>query len=572
MPLITKASLLSLFDLRDLSKRLLVIYSIAFASGFVLTIIYYCLNLYNSCISTALFCACLGAVLILKKTGILNKTEYYFLFIVSAHLIISVLVEGAQSGQYFYYFPLLIGIPVIIDFEKSNFKRLLLNFSITVISFLICIFLGLYTTPIERVPHHIGSIIFMCNALSSVFMTASFAGAFINSQKLTFEELIEEKNNTISSRTRFLSTMGHELRTPLNGVLGAVNLLKEEKYLPEDNEYYRILKYCSKHMLSLVNDILDFNKIEAGKLEVYTVEMNLKQLITDATLPFQNSFEEKNLQLLVDIEPEVDELILGDDIRIIQILNNLLSNALKFTEKGFVKLSVRCRQKDNAELTAEFTVEDTGLGIAKEDQSKIFESFWQVYDESTRKYTGTGLGLSICIRLLELMNSSLKLESEKGKGTTFSFAIAFKLATKHQSPLLNLKPETNDLSDLNILIAEDNKINMMIAKKILTGYKAAVTCAYNGQEALDLLTESTNYSLILMDLEMPVMNGFTAIVELRKLYPTIPVIAFTASMMDQEMLAELMQLGFTDFIPKPFEPIQMFTMLKKHALLPVVAS
>ncbi|WP_198170120.1 ATP-binding response regulator [Mucilaginibacter arboris] len=421
----------------------------------------------------------------------------------------------------------------------------------------------------EPVPHAAQAKIYLCNALTSIIMTASFAGAFIFSQKLNFEELIEEKNNTISSRTRFLSTMGHELRTPLNGVLGAVNLLKEEKYLADDNEYFRILKYCSGHMLNLVNDILDFNKIEAGKLEIHPIELNLKQLITDSTLPFYNSFEEKNLQLMVDIAPELDAFVLGDDIRIIQILNNLLSNALKFTAKGYVKLSLLCMQKSNNKLRTKFIVEDTGLGIDKEDQSKIFESFWQVYDSSTRKYNGTGLGLSICLRLLELMNSSLKLKSEKGKGSIFSFEIEFELLTKQTSSLTGIKQGPEDLEGLRILVAEDNKINMMIAKKILTGYKASITCVFDGQEALDALELDANYSLILMDLEMPVMNGFTAITHVKTLYPTIPVLAFTASLIDQEMLADLLTSGFTDFIPKPFEPHQMFNLIKKYAVLSV---
>lgn len=322
-------------------------------------------------------------------------------------------------------------------------------------------------------------------------------------------------------------------------------------------------------MLNLVNDILDFNKIEAGKLEVHPVELNLQQLITDSTLPFYNSFEEKNLQLMVDIAPGLDVFVLGDDIRIIQILNNLLSNALKFTEKGYVKLSLLCKQKDNKKLTARFIVEDTGLGIEKEDQSKIFESFWQVYDASTRKYTGTGLGLSICIRLLELMNSKLELKSEKGKGSVFSFEIEFEILAKQGSALTGIKHHSEDLEGLKILVAEDNKINMMIAKKILSGYKAEVTCAYNGKEALDILEQGTDYSLILMDLEMPVMNGFTAIIEVKKLYPVIPVIAFTASLIDQEMLGELLLSGFTDFILKPFEPQKMFNLIKKHtALIP----
>lgn len=570
MPFLTKLSFLSVINIRDVNTRLIFIYSAAITAGLVLAIYFYSLNLKFSAVSTLVFCFCMALAMFLKKKGIIHKAEYYFLIIVSAHLMVSALVEGLQSGQYFYYFPLLIGIPVIIDFEKSNYKILLFNFTLTVVSFLICISIGLEINPLEKIPIEISKKVFIYNAVFSILMTVAFAFTFIYFQKLNYEELIEQKNNTISSRTKFLSTMGHELRTPLNGILGAVHLLNEEKYLTEENEYFRILKYCSKHMLNLVNDILDFNKIEAGKLEVHLVGLNLRNLITNAILPFQNSFEEKNLQLLVNVAPELDEMIMGDDIRIIQILNNLLSNSLKFTEKGFVKLSVLCKQKNSTELEAEFIVEDTGLGIAKEDQGKIFENFWQVYDKSTRKYTGTGLGLSICLRLLELMDSSLKLTSEKDKGSTFSFTINFQLAAKQQLPLFYNKPDVEDLTGFQILIAEDNKINMMIARKILTGYKASVTCAYNGQEALDILEQSAHYTLILMDLEMPVMNGFTAIVKIKKLYPNIPVIAFTASLMDQNMLAELMLMGFIDFIPKPFEPHQMFNIVKKHVELIMV--
>ncbi|RYY06925.1 MAG: response regulator, partial [Sphingobacteriaceae bacterium] len=511
MPLFTKAAILSIFDLRILEKRLFVIYAMTLGVGLLLTIYYYVLNLPYSGSSTAIFCVCLSVVMLLKKFSWIVNTEYYFLSIVSIHLIASVFVEGAQSGQYLYYFPLLIGIPVIIDYERSNYKILLFNSAITFISFVICILLGVYTLPLEDIPRVVSTKVFVYNAITSILMTAGFGFSFIYSHKLNFDVLIEQKNNTISSRTRFLSTMGHELRTPLNGVLGAVNLLKEEKYLSEDNEYFRILKYCSVHMLNLVNDILDFNKIEAGKLEIHEVEINLKQLIADAALPFYNSFEEKNLKFIVDVDPELDKMIMGDDIRIIQIMNNLLSNSLKFTHNGYVKLSVLCDAKVDNTVTANFIIEDTGLGIAKQDQNKIFEGFWQENDPTTRKYTGSGLGLSICTRLLALMNSSLNLESEKGQGSTFNFKINFTLAENLSSLLPENKYEREDLANIRILIAEDNKINMMIAKKILNSYKAEIICAYNGQEALDILQHDTNFNVILMDLEMPVMNGFTAV-------------------------------------------------------------
>ncbi|RYE28941.1 MAG: response regulator [Sphingobacteriaceae bacterium] len=567
MPLFKKEALLSIFDLRILEKRLFVIYTMTLLTALSLTVYYYALNLPYSGFCTGVFCVVLSVVLLLKKINWVNKTEYCFLIIVSAHLIMSVFIEGAQSGQYLYYFPLLIGIPVIIDYERVNYKTLLFNSAITFTSFVVCILLGVYTMPLENIPHTVSAKVFIFNAISALLMTAGFGFSFIYSHKLNFDGLIEQKNNTITSRTRFLSTMGHELRTPLNGVIGAVNLLKEEKYLAEDNEYFRILKYCSVHMLNLVNDILDFNKIEAGKLELHKVALNLKQLICDAALPFYNGFEEKNLKFWVEVDPELDKTLMIDDIRIIQIMNNLLSNALKFTQNGHVKLSVHCAAKSDNMVTAGFCVEDTGLGIDKKDQHKIFEGFWQENDPATRKYTGSGLGLSICNRLLELMDSKLNLESEKGNGSKFTFKIDFDIAKQSPTLLPENKYEPEDLANVRILIAEDNKINMMIAKKILSSFKAEITCAYNGQEALDILQQDTNFTVVLMDLEMPVMNGFTAVTHVKNLYPAIPVIAFTASLLDQQMLTELFIMGFSDFIPKPFEPNQIFSLIKKH--LPV---
>lgn len=224
-----KASILSFFDIREVSKRSFLIYLMAFFAGLILAIIYYRLNLRISCLSSIIFCACLGIMMILMQLNVIKKTEYYFLFMISTHLIVSSLIEGSQSGQYFYYFPILIGIPVITDPKTSNYKTLFFNFTLALLSFLTCIYLGLNTSPIEPIPVGIAAKMFMSNALSSVLMTMLFGFIFIYFQKRNFEVLIEEKNNTISSRTRFLSTMGHELRTPLNGVLGAVNLLKDVK-------------------------------------------------------------------------------------------------------------------------------------------------------------------------------------------------------------------------------------------------------------------------------------------------------------------------------------------------------
>jgi CheY-like chemotaxis protein len=282
-------------------------------------------------------------------------------------------------------------------------------------------------------------------------------------------------------------------------------------------------------------------------------------------LPFYNHIEEKNLQLIVEIDPMLDINVLVDDVRLIQIFNNLLSNSMKFTEHGYIKLSAECECIDALSLNVNFFVEDSGIGINEEHQSKIFECFGQVYNESSRKYTGTGLGLTICLRLLQLMGSSLQLVSEKQKGSTFSFNLTLSRPDEHIKETDQVVSETGDISGLRILIVEDNQINMVIAKKILNGQHALCDAAYNGKEALELLEKDAVYDMILLDLEMPVMDGYTAILKMKCLHLEIPVIALTASLIDYQKVTELLSIGFEDCIPKPFQPQHLFSQIKKHA-------
>ncbi len=287
-------------------------------------------------------------------------------------------------------------------------------------------------------------------------------------------------------------------------------------------------------------------------------------MLSKTIKPFIALSIEKDVDIKIEVAPEIDVLVLADDLRLVQVFNNLFTNALKFTKSGFVTLKAVCKNINERSITVTFSVEDTGMGIDAADQNRIFESFWQVYDENTKELTGTGLGLSICLRLLKLMGSTLTLESEKGKGSKFIFDIEFDYADKQQ---LNTAAEISDesnLSGVNILLVEDNKINMMVAKKILTGSKAMVTSAYDGKEALDTLAGNAAFQLILLDLEMPVMNGYTAIYEMKKLYPRIPVVALTASRVDQQMLDDLLASGFNDCMLKPFQPHELISTVQKN--------
>ncbi len=557
-----------LYSISEIYKRTKQLAFVAIAIGFLVFIIYWIAGLYNNAIMSLVFCCVISLILYLKHKEIINNTKLPVITFVSLSLIIFTLKEGLGTGLYLYYFPLMVAIPVIVDNHKTYIKKIVLYFTISAVCFVICIVVGKFHQPWEPLSVFNKQIIFCINSFFAVVTTIGFAFVNIFFERKYLKELLEQKNRTINTRTQFLSTMGHELRTPLNGIIGAINILKNEPGLVGQQEYFEILKYCSDHMLNQVNDILDFNKIEAGKLEIHPVEVNLKRLLVNSTIPFQNQFEEKNLELKVIIDPELDTIVLADDVRLIQVLNNLFSNAGKFTKKGYVKLEVKLISKDKDWLQVKFSVTDTGSGIAEKNLKYIFDNFGQVYDKSTRKNTGSGLGLNICLRILKLMDSKLEVKSAVGVGSTFSFDIKFKKIDQQKIVEQSLTRENTNLAGVKILLVEDNKINMIVAVKTLMDLKAVCTKAFNGQEALALLEENADYQIVLMDLEMPVMDGYATVNVVKKNWPNIPVLAFTATMMDLEMLDNLKAIGFADYISKPFQPSHLMAQIKKYTEIP----
>ncbi|RYE36655.1 MAG: response regulator [Sphingobacteriaceae bacterium] len=558
-----------LHSVSEINKRTGQIATVAIILGFFMSVIYFSLGLYNIALMVACFCFGIGLLMFLNHKNIIKNTKLPLVVFVSISLIAFAANEGYGTGQYLYYFPSIISIPIIVDNQKTYFNKVIFYFIISGTCFIACVLVGILHHPWETVSETNRARIFLINAVSSLSATIGFAYINVSLERKYLKFLIDQKNNTINSRTQFLSTMGHELRTPLNGIIGVIDLLKKTESLPEQQEYFNILKYCSDQMLYQVNDILDFNKIEAGKLEIHAVDVNLNQLLVNSVMPFINLFEAKKLKLLLDVDPDLNRILLVDDVRIIQILNNLLSNAGKFTNAGFVKLSASVISRDTATIRVKFTVEDTGNGIAKEDQERVFDSFDQVFDVNTRKITGSGLGLTICNQILELMDSKMELQSEKGVGSTFSFTVDFAIPTANYTIETAPAIKADSLRGMNILVVEDNQINMIIAQKMLDGLEAKSVKAYNGEEAIAALSaEHAPFNIILMDLEMPVMDGYTAIKIIKNRWAHIPVLAFTATMMDNETLQELRNIGFKDYVSKPFQNQILFSQIEKYALAP----
>lgn len=378
----------------------------------------------------------------------------------------------------------------------------------------------------------------------------------ISNVRMTEFELMKAKEKAevaVKVKTRFLSNMSHELRTPLNGIIGATNLLLQEDRLPQQQPFFDTLKYSSEHMMVLINDILDFNKMEAGKLELVIAPVNIQSFIKKVATQFNVQVNEKGLKLVVDVEDWLDIELMADETRLNQVLSNLLSNAIKFTENGQIVLAVRKIAASSTRATVQFIVRDTGIGIAREKHREIFESFTQADIDTTRKYGGTGLGLTITKKLVNMFNGELQLESESGKGSTFHFTIELPI-NENRKRYINEDQSRQlvTLSGAQVLIAEDNPVNLSVAKRFLQKWGITVTEAQNGRIAVEKFARG-RFDVLLIDLEMPEMDGATALQHIRRIDPDIPVIAFTAAVYEN-MYADLISKGFTDFIHKPFRP------------------
>jgi CheY-like chemotaxis protein len=348
----------------------------------------------------------------------------------------------------------------------------------------------------------------------------------------------------------------------MNAVIGFTHLLLQNPR--EDQvEYLKILKFSGENLLVLINDILDFSKIEAGKLEFENVDFSVKDLMRNIRSAMIQRANEKDIQLKLMIDEDLPDAVIGDPVRLGQILTNLISNALKFTNEGKVVVEASLVKYTNQTTTISFEVKDTGIGIPKDKQQSIFESFTQASSDTTRKYGGTGLGLTITKRLLEMQGSSIKVESEPGAGSVFSFNLTFPNSTLKLQPTASgqFPALPGSLQGTRILLAEDNQINVLLAKQFLKQWDVECDVAENGQLAVQL-AQTNDYDMILMDLQMPDMDGYTATEEIRKLEPAsrykkLPIIALTASaMLDNKDKAYT--VGMDDYISKPFNPDDLY--------------
>ena len=375
--------------------------------------------------------------------------------------------------------------------------------------------------------------------------------------KKEYEEKLKETNDRLNQAIRFkdifLANMSHEIRTPMNAIMGFSNLLSNTSLTYEQKEYLHSITTASKNLLVIINDILDLSKIEAGKITLENEVISLKEILESAIKFSEQKAVEKGIEIILRIDKKIPNAVRGDSVRLTQILVNLISNAVKFTEKGRVEISADVAFRTGLKADIIFRVKDTGIGIPPEKIETVFERFEQASASTSRRYGGTGLGLSIVKMLVELHKGTIDVESAEGKGSSFSFRISYSVAD--ESHLLKAytleRQKSRILEGLHILVAEDNELNQKLVTKYLTGQGASVKLAINGIKCLELL-HTGRFDVILMDLHMPDMDGYETTKTIRNSYRMpIPIIACTADTMAGEK-EKCLEVGMNGYISKPY--------------------
>ncbi|HVV06172.1 MAG TPA: ATP-binding protein [Puia sp.] len=383
------------------------------------------------------------------------------------------------------------------------------------------------------------------------------------------EKAIFEAQAAKQMQEQFLANMSHEIRTPMNGIKGMTDLLLDTPLSQKQQELAGTIKSSANNLLVIINDILDFSKIKAGKLNIEKIDFCLRDVLNNIASIFEHKIKKKGLRLHIELSPDIPVRLTGDPYRLNQVLINLVGNATKFTEHGHIQVRVDVQKRTEQEIILSFTVTDTGIGISAESLPHIFESFSQAGEGGNHRYGGTGLGLTICKQLLHLQRGNITATSTRGVGSTFSFHIPYgyndtPLSAESSAPAVPIRDYSNLLAGRRFLVAEDNEINQRLIDYVLTRAGGTVQLAGNGVQAIDYLRDDKAFDLIIMDLQMPEMDGYETTEYIRNhLQMSTPIIAMTATAMAGEQI-QCLRSGMNEYMTKPFEFADLY---KKIAVL-----
>lgn len=377
-------------------------------------------------------------------------------------------------------------------------------------------------------------------------------------------EAKEKAEEATKAKEMFLASMSHEIRTPMNGVSGMVNLLAQTPLNEEQKEYTEAIKDSANRLLTVINDILDLSKINAGKVTLHNAPFDIRQVLKNVNMTLSSKAKEKGIALNFQIDENMPAMVIGDNVRLSQVLWNLGGNAIKFTNAGKVDIIVTSRRNENGKAQITFSVKDTGIGIVKEKLAHIFEPFVQADKKITTEYGGTGLGLDISEKIVKMHGSAIRVMSEPGIGSEFSFTIEYPeylaaVSTEHSN-----YEKVKNLKGINILFVEDNRVNQQVGTRTLGKWDANVVIADNGKIAIEMLKKDV-YDIVLMDLQMPEMDGTDTTEYIRHYLPapvsSVPIIAMTASAFSGEY-EKCIASGMNDYISKPFNPDELYNKIK----------
>jgi signal transduction histidine kinase len=496
--------------------------------------------------------------ILLNSKGFIEVPKVLSIICANIHSFALCYVQGTEQGAYLYLFPFVMAMIFFLRVRKNN-AALTAFITATTLSLLGIVLLLPYHADFE----HVSAIVSYHHLVLNVIINFILIVFFFYFCLRLLDAKEKKTKIAAAAKARFMSNMSHELRTPLNAIIGTTHLLAQDQELIQESEHFKVLKNSSEHMLQLVNAVLDFSKLDEGKLEFVHDPFDLAHTMQQAVDSFATVTRQKGIRLFLDFYslPEGKKVI-GDEMRLKQVFLNLLSNAIKFTETGSVILQARIEKPTELETDIHFAVSDTGIGIPSDKIHLIFESFTQVDAETTRKYGGSGLGLSICRELVRNMGGELRVTSEPDKGSCFYFTLHFRF---QQQIVIAPKEQLHGLKDLDgirILLVEDNAVNMNIARRFLDSWGATIQPAENGEVAWTLF-QSQPYDLMLIDLEMPLMDGKSLLKQVRGINKDIPAIAFTAAVYEN-MYQDLREHGFNGFLHKPFRPDEMHRKILQH--------